>query len=93
MVASEPVSGRALDCVEGLKYTVASMRMQTPTASEIGPTLAVVVILTIAELVVRYATGDLVLAAATMTKALAGLGIVYALYQLAPWVKRVSEPS
>jgi hypothetical protein len=61
--------------------------MRMPTTQEVGPSLVVAVIMAVGELLILTSVGDAALAAGHMLKAAGGLGILFALYRLAPWLR------
>jgi hypothetical protein len=61
--------------------------MRMPTTREVGPSLAVAVILAVGKLLTGFAVADTVLAIGYLLQAIGGLGILFALYRLAPWLR------
>lgn len=57
--------------------------MRMPTSKELTPCLVVAVIMVVGELL-THSTSDTALAIGHLLKAAAGLGILFALYRLAP---------
>jgi hypothetical protein len=61
--------------------------MRMPTTREIGPSLVVAVILVVGEVLTHDSADEAALAVGHLLKAIGGLGILFALYRLAPWFR------
>lgn len=61
--------------------------MRAPTPREYGPSLVAIVILIAGEVLIRTSADDAALAVGHLLKAVGGLGILFALYRLAPCLR------